>query len=383
MITKRDGSNNFYVRFQVPKESQKRVRKKEIWQSLRTSDRKKAEALAPSVLVKIQERIHGIPDTNLIKPTRPLLRRLARKYYEQQIEANLDERTHDADHVRERYLENPNDWSEYVEELREAFAVSDYSVVDTDIFAYDCGLDLPVGSALYSEFEQMLMRAEIEAAQRYAEYDRADFSGTPSDPMLTTPYVEPAREPESKPTATARSGETLMDLYEKYAVHKSARVTKDTIEQRRKIVLRFSEYVGHNKKPSDILKIEAGTWRDALYHWPLHANQKLAFKGKSFRDVVKANESVGHPTISLPTIISYVGDVSTYFDWLEKEGHIPINVVAGLAPEKEVGEQKVLPFTVSEIREFFNAPIYTGCKGTENIATLTQKGPVHVRDWRF
>lgn len=384
MIKKRKGSNNFYVRVHIPKHLQARLgNKKTRWLSLRTPDRKIAKARAPAAIARIHQEIYGTPDVNLIKPTRSMLQRFARKYYEQQIEANLDERTHDAEHVRERYLENPNVWSEYVAELQEAFAVSDYSAVDTDFFAFNCGLDLPVGSVLYLEFEQMLMRAEIEAAQRYVEYDRANFSGTPTDPMLTTPYVEPAHESKAKPTTTARAGETLMDLYEKYAIHKSARVTKDTIEQRRKVVLRFSEYVGHNKKPSNILKTEAGTWRDDLYHWPLHANQKLAFKGKAFKDVIKANESVGHPTISVPTIISYVGDVSTYFDWLEREGHIPVNIVAGLAPEKEIGEQKVLPFTTDEMREFFNAPIYTGCMGTENIATLTQKGPAHIRDWRF
>ena len=62
--------DRWYVRVQVPKAMQKRLRKREYWISLKTSDRQEAMMLAPSVVAEkravinmVYNRLEGIRQT--------------------------------------------------------------------------------------------------------------------------------------------------------------------------------------------------------------------------------------------------------------------------------------------------------------------------------
>lgn len=131
-ITRRFGSDNWYVRVQVPLDSQEAVGRKEIWRSLKTSDRTKAKNLAPSItaiiLREIAEKVRNAPRT----PTREEIQAVVKQFYLDEVQADIDERAHEPDMVRDNLSADPERYRKYVSLLRREMVEVDYSHVEDD-----------------------------------------------------------------------------------------------------------------------------------------------------------------------------------------------------------------------------------------------------------
>jgi hypothetical protein len=217
-ITRRPGSANWYVRVQVPLDSQEAVGRKGIWKSLKTPDRMKAKNLAPSVtamiLREIAEKVRQAPRI----PTREELHQAVRQFYLDEVEADIDERAHEPEMARSRQRADPQRYRRYQELLCRDMIELDYSHVEDDVqFLLDHeGMALQPGSALYLELRQLMMRARLEAAKRWSEHDAAIFGETSSNAFFKEAKPRPAPV-KASPT----SGKTLLELFEDFAKAKA------------------------------------------------------------------------------------------------------------------------------------------------------------------
>lgn len=340
--------------------------------------------LAPALIEKIENEIYTKAQRASVEPTRSKLEQLARDYYRTLVDGDQEERAHMPQTTAQRLRDAPRGNIHYVQELKQALALGDYNYIesDLDLIADENWLNLVAGSPMDQEFRQHLMRAAVEAAQRWSEHDRGDFTGKPSDPLLVAP-AGPAPEIEAGPTRRAKTGETMLELYEIYSRFKSGKIKLETLAQRKKSVIRFAEYVGKDRNLKTLSKADARAWREQLYKFPKHAAQTQGLIGLDFKSAIKANENLNRPTISLSRVISMMGELETFFGWLTTEDYISKNIFAGLRPEQTRGEQKVFPFDATAMQTIFNSPIYIGCAGQRNIVELTTRDKVLIRDWRF
>ncbi len=198
LVHRRGGSENWYVRVQIPLESQAVLGKKEIWRSLRTTDLKQARKFAHAKIAEIQREIEIALKSAPRTATRADLEDAVRRFYLGEVESDQHERSYDIGFVRERLARDPQAYRKHVEELRISLAGMDFEVVAPDAeHVLDMeNLRLSKDSPLYMEFLHLLMRARVEAAKRWAEHDQAIFGEEPGDRFFRVP---PKPLPEEAP----------------------------------------------------------------------------------------------------------------------------------------------------------------------------------------
>jgi len=172
-------------------------------------------------------------------------------------------------------------------------------------------LSIPQGSPRYLAFRQMLLRARIEAAKRWVEHDEGVFGGQPSDKFFDVAAVNLVSATKPKATST-----TLLTLYERYANARTPAINVNTVDERHKTVIRFSQFVGLSRQPNDIAGLEARTWRDHLLEWPQYADQAKEFNGQDFLAVLRTNRQIGREPILRATANKYITDMSSFYQWL-------------------------------------------------------------------
>lgn len=86
------------------------------------------------------------------------------------------------------------------------------------------------------------------------QLDRGDFTGVPRDAPLA----------QSAPSADrAKPEESIMELFERFAGDQR-RQNPDTLDQSRKIIRRFAEFVGGESAASAVSRTNAREWKFAL-----------------------------------------------------------------------------------------------------------------------
>lgn len=354
--------------------------RKEIWQSLGTSDRKVALKLAPAKIAEIQNKIEAARREAPRTPTRDELHDAVRRFYEDEVQADLDERAHEPDLVREFLGANPSRYRDYSEDLRNQMAALNMSHVENDLenLLYNERLTLEGNELLRAELAQLLMRARIEAARRWAEHDSAIFDEEPADRFFRV--AAPPRQPEPEPSSAHKM---LVTLFEDYAVARASVLKENTIDDCRKTVHRFAEFVGLARPVDKIERTEAREWRELLRSWPQYASQAEVFSGLDFKAVLETNKQVGRNPITLRTANKYLADMSAFFDWLTKEDHVPTNIFKGLTFESRRQEQKNYPFTTNQLNHLMSSPLLVGAMGDQSISEVARPGEVRIRDWRY
>ncbi|WP_156521076.1 site-specific integrase [Magnetospirillum moscoviense] len=232
--------------------------------------------------------------------------------------------------------------------------------------------DLEKGSIPYRDFCLKLMRAWVEALTRAEEHDRGVFGGKPIDPIVKPALAEVE-------LAVAASGESIMELFDQFCRENPGGVTADTQDQNRKIVKLFAEFVGEASPASAITKAAVRDWKKALFSWPIRAADTNVFTGMTFRQVLKANEEVGKPTISEKTINKYLSAMGGFCGWLRSNDYIEGDPLDGMFLKLDKEKQKVFPYTTDQLKAIFGSPVFTGAQSSENDHLI---GNVGINDWR-
>ncbi|RWB08987.1 MAG: integrase [Mesorhizobium sp.] len=229
-------------------------------------------------------------------------------------------------------------------------------------------------SADRGDLARQMIRAEIEGLQRTLERDQGDYGGSPKDPIVK-PATGTSRE-------QAAPGEGIMDLFEQYAAENPKGIATDTIAQARRDVGTFVDYVGSTCPVHRIDKKAVREWKGLLMKLPVKATESSAFAGMKLAQIVRHNEKIGKPVITVRTVNRYLAGFSAFCSWLVNHGYLDHNPADGMFLKKPK-DKTTVPFTVDQMNTLFKSPLFTGCQSADEWRNVAKPGNVRIRDHRY
>ncbi|WP_314945938.1 site-specific integrase [Bradyrhizobium cosmicum] len=409
-IQKRPGRTSYYVRVGVPLKLQPVLKRKEIWQSLKTTDPRQARDRAAPVIASYRAQFADLEQRR--EPSPADLQAAVWTHYERQLQhdgraraslptnADVQEATGKlaADIEAGRVAWSPDPLvqlnatieliamkdaakldrerrSVQLAKLRKHLATGETALVEwkADDVIQSERLLIVKGSQAYRDLCQRLQRAQVEVLERAAERDAGNWSGVPSDPI-----VVPADLTQGK--RVAAPGETLMALYDKFKAERIGDARPDTWDQNRKIVKLFAEFVGEASHVSVVTRKAVRNWKQELARWPVKAADSKAFEGMSFRKVIEANATIKKPAISQKTVNKYLAALGSFARWLLQNEYIEDDVMSGMYLSIDKRRKNRFPFTDEQLKTIFNSPLFGTCLGDD---AESKPGNVALRDWRY
>lgn len=422
-LTQRSGSQNWYYKRDVPPELRAPGRSKQIWKSLKTPDRNKAQRAyaaqhaevellfaewrsadnRPVAKVDIDKVAPSASDLPYTPLTPALLRKLADDHYLDIYDNDfawrgslwLKASTEEEAFWHGDIIKHPaNDWQKHkgqsysyyallMEEpdLEEVFLYSVYTARKENVRAltrlYQLGdtrnlepsaddlLKLHQISLCDSDRNRLLrklMQTEIKALEDLTAGDEATFDS------IIASQRSAAQPSERKPPA--QPAELASELVEKYIeITSREREWPIKTELRKRSELReFLEICGD--KPINAYGQQDGVkFKDTESELPLY-RQKALFKGLSLIEAAKKaaklrNQGQDVEFLSPLTINDKIGTVSLFFNWAKTRTAGVVNPVADQAIRRRKNKRegkKVHPWTIEELNRMFAAPLYVGCE---------------------
>ncbi|MDB5659569.1 MAG: phage integrase [Cypionkella sp.] len=230
------------------------------------------------------------------------------------------------------------------------------------------------GSPEWVGIARAMMRGGIEGLQRTLERDAGDYAGEPRDQL-----VRPA---SGRRRASAKPGETIMDLFAIFTRENPSGVAVDRLHQMRRDIGTFVELVGASFPIASISKVEVRNWKQLLVKYPVKATETNVFAGMTISQIVKANEKIGKPVIADRTVNRYLSSLGAFLSWAVDNGYVNENVTLGLALKKET-KTTTLPFNTDQLKALFASPWFAGCQSDDEWRKLAKPGNFLIRDHRY
>lgn len=365
----------FWFRMSVPQSVRGKVGKS-VWQcSLGTTDIRQAAALAQdkrNQLMREWGLLGEVIPSPLRVPTDDDLERAA-------VMAGYDMvREHEA----RRRLAAASEGSDQLQRYQRRTAINLAAAGNqagilsiADAVIDDLGFDLAPDSEGYAKLCEHL------ASARHAALD-----GT-----FRVAHGEPAREPDSGVVARVRQraadkakpGETLLELFEKWAAERIAKGEKrvDTVNQDRKIIEQFAAFAGKDRPVASITPQEVYEYREALRDLPPKWSSHAKLKRLGMRDAAAKARELDLPRMAFTTINKHLSTISPLYKWLAGQpAWVGLkNPCEGLFHDKVKGKNPRPPFTTPVLNKILQSPLFTGflADGSEHKA-----GNQHADDWR-
>jgi integrase len=235
---------------------------------------------------------------------------------------------------------------------------------------------LPIikGTDEYSKFVEGIADSVIDA---YSVHNRKSAGEIDAEPQ--SKIVRRSLELEAN---TAPVGEKLLDLFEKYAAGRLGEGKRaDTINQDRKVIESFADFIGRNCKVAAITGVDVRDWIDTVAALPPNFRKMKAYRDLSTREAAaKARtEDVSGP--KLTTLNKYLSTLSPFFRWMKKRDYHPgPNPCDGLFWDVPKGSNPRPPFTTAQLNTILASPLFTGFEadGKEHL-----KGTCRADDYRY
>jgi integrase len=180
----------------------------------------------------------------------------------------------------------------------------------------------------------------------------------------------------------AKQGEGLLDLYDLYAAQRLSEGKKrtDTLQQDRKAVEGFADFVGRDRSLRSITPEEVRGWRNATAALPACYKKHKVYAGMSMKEAADYAVKTNAKRVSLVTVNKNLSAVSSLFIWAKREGYADANPCDGLRYDVDKRKNPRPPFNTAQLNEILASPLFTGfkCDGKEHLP-----GDQHSRDWRF
>ncbi|RYF22437.1 MAG: hypothetical protein EOO77_04140 [Oxalobacteraceae bacterium] len=370
------------LRVPVPRSLQAGYGKRERIKSLGTSDRAIASRRAVPILAEWQAewlRVHGAPATTAVeKVTTP--GELALEQHQRILE-RLE---------AARRLEPPDDASQdaiviartaELRRLSRRRLDGDVSVwmemADRMIAAR--GLKIEPSTDAYVELIDNLADASIDALSVFTRRHNGELDAAPrSKPLQVAARLS---------ADTAPHGESLLELYDAYAIWRGTpgrkrRRRPETFEHDRPAVELFAETVGKGRTVRSITQDDARAFRTLLAKFPSSRSKNKRLANASLAECVEIAGREGLPLMSLTTQAKYLSILSPFFSWLVSDAPITIaaNPFDGLHHKLERGENRRPSFTSRQLDMLLISPLFarSGGAGQEHI-----EGNEEVRDSRY
>lgn len=374
-ISKRSGSDSWYFRRAFPDDVARLLGKKEFMKSLKTTDLVEARERAPRMEFEFRQivsraRRQSAPDAGEVRAWMVAL-------YEREFELLTQTEINDAhrrvgEHQDAGPVNEPyRDLLVRVSSTGEANGACEWAV-DEAIARWGWSVD--ERSAQYADLLKLAAQALLEARNRLARFKVGDLSETTAAPMLTAALA--ARDQPGGST------EALMDVFELYAKDQSGQ-RRDTVDQNRKMVRRFAEFVGESAVVTDVNRVNARGWKFKLREWPKKASEISGFRGLDFHKVLEANKFSKRDVIHERSVAKYLAALGSFGTWLVSHGYIEEHPTAGLMPPKPSRTKAAStrrPFRMDELNALFASPLFSTCGGDRR---EHEPGDVAVRDERY
>ncbi len=420
-IARRGGSQSLYYKRPVPKELHADGRPKQIWRSLKTPDRKKAEKAYAAQHAEIELLLEqwrkedqqsstsspkpiatpSASELPIVPLTPGLLRRLADIHYQDVFEADFKWRgelwtaVEDDEEAfwRGDIVEHPKndgqklrgqEFSYYdylmgepelepvflyclfqarksrLQSLRQKYKLGDSRGFGQVAKALLANKQHSLSDSDFSRLTRKLMQVEIKVLEDLSEGDESKF-----DPLLAEAATE-----STTPASSAAAGELMSTLTEQYLLDtaRDREWPDKTVIRKRGELREFIEIAGD--KPVTFYERKDGVrFLDIQRSLP-RFRQVPPFKGLAL--VAAANKasqlmSAGSTIelLSPTTIDDKVGTVSLFFKWARKRNPSLVNPVMDLRigrSKKARGGKTRQPWNIDELNNLFQAPLYVGCK---------------------
>lgn len=370
--------SRYYLRVAVPKDLQGRFGRREVWKSLHTADPREARRRAPDALRGLHNEFDEY--RHRLRPEPEEVDALVRRHYADELAKDESKRAAPwgADNIAERLLGYATG-DGVVRQAQSALGHGSVRIMGAvaDQLIETSGLLIEEGSPAYDRLCHGLARAQVEIEKRRLERRTGDYTGQPSDPLLKEPA---GSSPPTDVDCGSRRAETILELYDGYARDNAERMKPDTLDQNRKIVAMFVDFVGQRASSTAITRRAVRNWKDALYRWPKKAAEISEFKGLSFNEVIERNKRVGKPPISQRTINKYLSGFGAFCSWLRTHDHLAENPVEGLLIPLDKGKQTVVSYTDDQLLAIFSSPLFVGCRGE---GKEHEPGDHRIRDHRY
>ncbi len=245
----------------------------------------------------------------------------------------------------------------------------------------DLGFDLAPDSEGYAKLCEHLASARHEALDASYRAAHGEIAAEPGDGIVA--------RVQQRSAAKAKPGESLIELFEKWAavmLAKSALDGKrgkraDTVNQDRKIVQQFSAFVGEQRAVDSITPEEIADYRDALRDLPPKWASHKALKRLSMRDAAAKARELDLPRIAFTTINKHLSTISPLYTWLRKHPRWAgmKNPVDGLHYDDVKGANPRPPFTTPVLNKILQSPLFAGFASDD---AEHKAGDQHADDWR-
>jgi integrase len=181
---------------------------------------------------------------------------------------------------------------------------------------------------------------------------------------------------------TATDGETLNQLFERYASQRLAEKAKrpDSINQDRKVVAQFCAFVGVRRSLASITPADVRSWRDTIAQIPPNYTKIGAYTGLDLKQAAAAAAVARKPGLHPVTVNKCLSAISAFFRWAVDNRYVTANPCDGLFFNATKAKKQRHPFTIEQLNTIFSSPLFTGFlgNGKEHVA-----GDMRADDWRF
>lgn len=353
-LTKRKGSNNYQFRAKVPMDLQDHYGKKEITDSLGTSDYREALEKVRVASVKLDQEFSEARRTVNAMEVQELslieIERLAAIAYHDEMQQDADKRAQGmTDIAHEEYSELLQTLDfEFSERLAKGNTrdIQGY----TDNLLASQGVSLDKESSSYKTLLLRLLETFAKATQDMRQRQRGQVAPTPSKPapMVTATVSHQGNTP------------TITEIHDMWAKeHLAGGGPEKTVTDFLTHVRRFAEL--HGDMPvGEITKAHVRDYKDAMLRLPARFSGKL--KGMT---VPKALEyAVKHPgiqTLSPRTVNDKsLGAIGAVLGWAEENAYIEHNPASRVKVKAgKVSGTTRLPYSVEDMNAIFRFPVYT------------------------
>lgn len=235
---------------------------------------------------------------------------------------------------------------------------------------------LPIvpGTAEFDELVQSLAEASIEGYLVFGRRYGGELNAEPQSAKL--------KRAKAKIANAAAPGQKLTDLFERYGAQRSAEERKraDTLNQDRKVINLFAEFVGPTRAPRSITREDVRDFRDTVAALPPNYKKLSALRGLNPREAAQKARREQMPAMSKITMNKYLSTVSPFFQWMQTEGYVDTNPCSGLFFKLPKASNARPPFTTKQLNQILASPLFVGFEedGKEH-----RPGQARARDWRY
>lgn len=245
-----------------------------------------------------------------------------------------------------------------------------------DMIIDELGFDLAADSDGYEKLCGFLSTARVAQLKEQHLRNTGDVEATSESPL-----VRRVREREA---ATARPGETISDLFERWAAEALEKGDKrpDTINQDRKVIAQFSQFVGVDRDVRSITPEELYEYRETLRSLPPKWMSKRELRDLDMRTAAAKAREGDMPKTAFTTVNKHLSTISPLYNWLRGQPRWAglRNPCDGLFYAKVKGKNSRPPFSTATLNKILTSPLFTGFlgDGREHVA-----GNQRADDWRY